>query len=143
MNLGKHIIADMFDISVEKMKNINSTEEKKECWDIFMKKCFNDANITLLETSWNDFDNNGAFTALYLLSESHLSIHTWPEHNYIALDVFTCGTSDTQLVVDKLVEYFNPKNKKIYYLERGQLSHNKIKTSLSTDDILNLCHQFS
>lgn len=125
MNLGKHIIIDMYDIDIEKMKNINGTEEKRECWDIFIRKCFNDGNITLLEDSWNDFDKSGAFTVLYLLAESHLSIHTWPEHKYIALDVFTCGTSNTQLVVDKIIEYFQPKNTKIITLERGNFAENK------------------
>lgn len=67
----------------------------------------------------------GAFTVLYLLAESHLSIHTWPEHKYIALDVFTCGSSDTKLVVDRIVEYFQPKNKKIITLDRGDISYIK------------------
>ena len=121
MNLGKHIIVDMFAVNVVKMSNINSSEDKKEEWNNFIKQCFNDANINLLNTTWNDFDNKGAFTALYLLAESHLSIHTWPEHNFIAIDVFTCGNSNTQLVVDKLLEYFEPIQKKIMHLERGVL----------------------
>jgi S-adenosylmethionine decarboxylase proenzyme len=124
MNLGKHIIVDLYDIDIEKMKNINATEEKKEYWDIFIRKCFSEGNITLLSKSWNDFDQSGAFTVLYLLAESHLSIHTWPEHQYIALDVFTCGNSNTQLIVDKIIEYFQPKNKKIFTLERGNLEEN-------------------
>jgi len=128
MNLGKHIIVDMYEIDKEKMTNINGSEEKKEIWDIFIRKCFLEGNITLLEESWNNFNNEGAFTVLYLLAESHLSIHTWPEHHYIALDVFTCGNSNTQLVVDKIMEYFQPKNKKIFTLERGNLvKHNKLK----------------
>jgi len=130
MNLGKHIIVDMYDIDIEKIKNINSTGEKKEFWDIFIRKCFVEGNITLLDESWNDFNKSGAFTVLYLLAESHLSIHTWPEHKYIALDVFTCGNSNTQLVVDKLIEYFQPKNQKIFTLERGNLEqYNKAKTN--------------
>jgi S-adenosylmethionine decarboxylase proenzyme len=118
----------MFNVSIDKMSSINSNE-KKDFWDIFIKKCFNDANITLLETSWNDFDNKGAFTVLYLLAESHLSIHTWPEHNYISLDVFTCGNSNTQLVVDRIIDYFKPLNKKIIHLKRGE-----IKTLIENDE---------
>jgi len=120
MYLGNHIIVDMFNVNINKMNNINSNEQKKEIWDSFIRKCFNDANITLLKTSWNDFDNKGAFTVLYLLAESHLSIHTWPENKYIALDVFTCGNSNTPFVVDKIVEYFEPKNKKVFQLKRGE-----------------------
>jgi S-adenosylmethionine/arginine decarboxylase-like enzyme len=55
------------------------------------------------------------------------------------LDVFTCGNSNTQLVVDKIIEYFQPKNQKIYYLERGKLIQNnkpKINHQNSIDDAL-------
>jgi len=121
MNLGKHIVVDMFHVNVAKMSNINSSEEKKEEWSNFIKQCLTDANITLLNTCWNDFDKKGAFTALYLLAESHLSIHTWPEHNFIAIDVFTCGNSNTQYIVDKLLEYFEPTYKITMHLDRGAL----------------------
>jgi S-adenosylmethionine decarboxylase proenzyme len=124
MNLGKHIIIDLYNVEKEKMININNSEEKKEYWDIFIRKCFNEGNITVLQESWYNFDKSGAFTVLYLLAESHLSIHTWPEHQYIALDVFTCGNANTQLIVDRIVDYFQPKNKKIVYLERGNVSKN-------------------
>jgi len=43
------------------------------------------------------FDHRqNSYTALYLLSESHLSIHTYPEHNFIALDIYTCGNANTK-----------------------------------------------
>ena len=118
--IGKHIIVDMFDINSDKFININKNDESIEKWNSFIKECFDQANISLLNISWHNFDNNGAFTAIYLLSESHLSIHTWPEYNYIALDVFTCGNSDTQLIVDKVINYFEPKYTNINNLERGQ-----------------------
>jgi S-adenosylmethionine decarboxylase proenzyme len=118
--IGKHIIVDMFDINSDKFININKNDESIEKWNSFIKECFDQANISLLNISWHNFDNNGAFTAIYLLSESHLSIHTWPEYNYIALDVFTCGNSDTQLIVDKVINYFKPKYTNINNLERGQ-----------------------
>ena len=117
-SLGIHIIVDMYDVNIDKLTNITSN---KDNWDEFMEICFKSANITLLQTSWNDFNNSGAFTVLYLLAESHLSIHTWPEHNYIALDVFTCGNSNTQLVVNKLIEYFEPSKNKIINLKRGSI----------------------
>jgi S-adenosylmethionine decarboxylase proenzyme len=117
-SLGTHIIVDMYDVNIDKLTNITVN---KNNWDEFMRSCFKSANITLLQTSWNDFNNNGAFTVLYLLAESHLSIHTWPEHKYIALDVFTCGNSNTQLIVNQLIDYFEPSKNKIVNLSRGSL----------------------
>lgn len=139
MHLGKHIIVDMFNVNLDKLHNINCDSEKKENWAYFMNECFKNANITCLNTSWNDFNNNGAFTVLYLLAESHLSIHTWPEHNYVALDVFTCGESNTQFIVNELVKYFEPTDKKITNLSRGNLSYPNYVKELENDTLFLLC----
>jgi S-adenosylmethionine decarboxylase len=120
--VGNHIIVDMFDINIDKMININKNELSIKEWDVFIKQCFDEANISLLKTSWHNFDNNGAFTVIYLLAESHLSLHTWPEKNYIALDVFTCGISNTELIVEKIINYFEPVNTKMDKLKRGQIN---------------------
>ena len=45
---------------------------------------------------------NGAITLVLILAESHLSIHTWPEENLIAVDLFSCGAIDGQAVLDRL-----------------------------------------
>lgn len=139
MYLGKHIIVDMFNVNLDKLHNINCDSDKKENWEYFMNECFKNANITCLNTSWNDFNNNGAFTVLYLLEESHLSIHTWPEHNYVALDVFTCGESNTQFIVNELVKYFEPTDKKIINLSRGNLSYPNYVKELENDTLFLLC----
>lgn len=118
--IGKHFIVDMFDINSDKFMNINKNDDSIEKWNSFIKECLVQANVSLLNISWHNFDNNGAFTVIYLLSESHLSIHTWPENNFIALDIFTCGNSNTQLIVNKIINYFEPKYTNINNLERGQ-----------------------
>ena len=48
------------------------------------------ANATVLDLISNKFEPQGV-TAIALLAESHISIHTWPESNYSAVDIFTCG----------------------------------------------------
>ena len=45
---------------------------------------------------------NGAITLVLILAESHLSIHTWPEENLIAVDLFSCGAIDGRAVLDAL-----------------------------------------
>jgi S-adenosylmethionine decarboxylase len=56
----------------------------------------------VLDTSHVTFPN-GAITLVLILAESHLSIHTWPEENLIAIDLFSCGAIDGQAVLDELV----------------------------------------
>jgi S-adenosylmethionine decarboxylase len=55
----------------------------------------------VLKTSHVIFPN-GAVTLVLILAESHLSIHTWPEENLVAIDLFSCGAIDGQAVVDHL-----------------------------------------
>ena len=55
----------------------------------------------VLDTSHVIFPN-GAITLVLILAESHLSIHTWPEENLIAVDLFSCGAIDGQAVLDRL-----------------------------------------
>jgi len=59
-------------------------------------------NGHVLDTSHVVFPN-GAITLVLILAESHLSIHTWPEEDLVAIDLFSCGAIDGQAVLDELV----------------------------------------
>ena len=48
------------------------------------------------------------FTAIFMLAESHLSIHTWPEKGVAACDIFTCGIVNTEAIAQELVRWFSP-----------------------------------
>ncbi len=76
-------------------------------------------NLTVEGRATKRFHPQG-FTAVYLLSESHLSIHTWPELGYAALDVYTCG-GDAKQAVDTLIREFEATKVDVVYLERGPL----------------------
>ena len=117
MIIGTHIIVDMYDLD----KNIFEVISKKnyDLFDIFIENIIKNNNATLLSKTINHFDENGAFTSLYLLAESHLSIHTWPENSFIAIDVFTCGKSNTQNIVDELKNFLKPKYCNEYLKIRG------------------------
>ncbi|KAF1074114.1 adenosylmethionine decarboxylase [Halodesulfovibrio sp. MK-HDV] len=78
--------------------------------------------FTKLNSVEHSFSPHG-ITMLYLLSESHISIHTWPEHGYAAIDVFTCGTPPSEkLIVEALQANLNPKHYDIKKLQRGFVS---------------------
>ncbi len=66
------------------------------------------SGATLLHLHLHPFGEGQGVTGVALLSESHISIHTWPEREYAALDVFMCGSSDPQLAVDTLQVHLKP-----------------------------------
>lgn len=69
-----------------------------------LREAANQARSTLLNEVFHQFEPQGV-TALALLAESHISIHTWPELGYAAVDVFTCGdTADPETACQYLIE---------------------------------------
>ena len=62
---------------------------------------------------------NGAITLVLILAESHLSIHTWPEEDLIALDLFSCGAIDGQRVIDELVSSLRLVSASVTEVDRG------------------------
>jgi S-adenosylmethionine decarboxylase proenzyme len=126
MSLGKHIILDLHGVNKNILQNINNSTYY--LFNEFIEHILQTANIHLLSKNIHFFNLvienvkiEGAFTALYLLSESHLSIHTWPEKDFIAIDIFTCGDCNISYIADRLTDYFEPKNKKLTLLNRGKL----------------------
>ena len=76
------------------------------------------ANATLLDVSTHLFEPQGV-TGFVLLAESHISIHTWPELGYAAIDVYTCGISTKpETACSYLYDCFNAKKHKLQTLLR-------------------------
>ena len=77
------------------------------------------ANATVLNLISNKFEPQGV-TAIALLAESHISIHTWPESNYSAVDIFTCGTKMLpELASQYLIESLMAKEHSLRVFERN------------------------
>jgi len=72
----------------------------------------------VLESSHVVFPN-GAITLVLILAESHLSVHTWPEENLVAIDLFSCGAIDGAEVVRRLVRDLRLEPAAVRELARG------------------------
>jgi S-adenosylmethionine decarboxylase len=72
----------------------------------------------VLETSHVSFPN-GAVTLVLILAESHLSIHTWPEEQLIAIDLFSCGAIDADAVLARLVTALRLERVQTRHIRRG------------------------
>lgn len=76
------------------------------------------ANATLIDVRTHSFSPQGV-TGFALLAESHISIHTWPEHNFAAVDAFTCGeTTDPEKACNYLAKAFDSRGYSINFIER-------------------------
>lgn len=76
------------------------------------------AGATVLGVLHHKFEPQGA-SAVVLVAESHLSIHTWPEHGYAAVDIFTCGTALPEKGVAPMVAMLAPAHHQVKTLMRG------------------------
>jgi S-adenosylmethionine decarboxylase len=77
------------------------------------------ANGHVLDTSHVIFPN-GAITLVLILAESHLSIHTWPEEDLIAIDLFSCGGIDGDAVISGLTGSLRLEAVSVRKLDRGR-----------------------
>jgi S-adenosylmethionine decarboxylase proenzyme len=80
-----------------------------------------DCGATVLGESFHRFSPQGV-SGVVVIAESHLSIHTWPEYGYAAVDIFTCGTSvESKKAAETLIEKLGAKNHSLMEIQRGLL----------------------
>jgi S-adenosylmethionine decarboxylase len=109
---GRHVAVDAWGVDFE---HLNNTDWLKAQMIEAAEVC----GATVLSVQAKQFDPQGA-TVLVLLSESHLSIHTYPERGFAALDCYTCGEAvDPQLAIDYMISVLNPKKTYAKQLVRG------------------------
>lgn len=87
-----------------------------------MIEAVKESGATYLSDYFHKFSPQGV-SGVIVIAESHVSIHTWPEVEYAALDVFTCGSRGlADGIVSYLTSSFNPTRIKVDYVERGNLT---------------------
>jgi S-adenosylmethionine decarboxylase len=84
-------------------------------------KAINACGATMLGLDLHVFTPNGGISGVAILQESHLSIHTWPEYHYAAIDLFVCGTVDPHLAVPVFRDEFMPEKIDVQEIKRGRL----------------------
>ena len=110
ISMGKHYFVNLYDCPFELLNN-----------ELFVRRVISEAAIackaTLLTTTSKSFHPQGV-TALGLLSESHISIHTWPENGCAMVDLCTCGLSRPELGCYKIIEMLKAGDHKMGKRER-------------------------
>ncbi len=77
------------------------------------------AGATVLGVQLHHFGEGMGVTGVAMLAESHISIHTWPENDFIALDIFVCGECEADKAAEVLLSVFAPKAHDIKRHRRG------------------------
>jgi S-adenosylmethionine decarboxylase len=107
---GVHLIVDLH--GAEHLDDIDYIEAT-------LRRCVAAARATLLHIHLHHFAPSGV-SGVAVLAESHISIHTWPEAGFAALDVFMCGSADPDKCIPVLREAFSAKHVGVSELLRGQ-----------------------
>lgn len=79
------------------------------------------ADATILHTHVHQFGEGGGVSGVLVLAESHISIHTWPERDFAAIDIFMCGACDPMKSVPVLRDAFQPADLQISEHRRGRI----------------------
>lgn len=110
---GVHIILDLYDCS--NVSTLNSAEEIEKILKISVEK----ANATLIDIKVHKFSPYG-ISGFALISESHISIHTWPEKKYVGVDIYTCGNKTLpEIAADFIIKALKSQKPSILKIERG------------------------
>lgn len=80
-----------------------------------------ECGATLLHIHMHHFTPNGGISGVAVLAESHISVHTWPERDYAAFDVFMCGDAEPHKAVEILRKAFLPSKIEVSEILRGQV----------------------
>jgi S-adenosylmethionine decarboxylase len=111
---GTHLIIDL--VRAERLDDIEHIEAT-------LRRCVEVAGATLLHIHLHHFEPNGGVSGVAVLAESHISIHSWPEYGYAALDVFMCGQTSPRRTIDVLKEAFSPQRVVVKEQMRGKDIH--------------------
>ncbi|MCS7118681.1 MAG: adenosylmethionine decarboxylase [Archaeoglobaceae archaeon] len=112
MIVGKHIIAELYGVNPELIA-------REEIVRQIVEGVVYEAGLNKVGSIYRQFNPHGV-TGIVLISESHVSVHTWPEYELVNLDIFTCGdTSKAEKTFKLFLEKFKPKSYKHYVLDRG------------------------
>lgn len=108
---GRHVILELLDCDPERLNNESFVAT-------IMRAAAQEAKATIVSSSFHTFNPQG-ISGVVIIAESHLTIHTWPEWRYAAVDIFTCGNVDIDSAVKYLVKGFDSLKPSILEIKRG------------------------
>ncbi len=113
--LGTHLLVELRDCNPKIIKDLAKVKNA-------LVSAAKEAKATIVDISFHEFNPFG-ISGMVIIAESHLSIHTWPEYSYAAVDIFTCGDLiKPEVAASFLIKEFESRTPSIVELKRGILS---------------------
>ncbi|MFJ5768334.1 adenosylmethionine decarboxylase [Psychrobacillus sp. NPDC096426] len=109
--MGRHIIAELWECDFDKLNDMQ-----------FIEQTFVDAALKsgaeVREVAFHKFAPQGV-SGVVIISESHLTIHSFPEHGYASIDVYTCGDLDPSIAANYIADALNAGIRETIEMPRG------------------------
>ncbi|MBI2161782.1 MAG: S-adenosylmethionine decarboxylase proenzyme [Candidatus Rokubacteria bacterium] len=110
--LGRHLLIELFDCDPDVINNLEAVKGA-------LVEAARRAQATIVDVVFHEFNPFG-ISGVVVIAESHLSIHTWPEYRYAAVDIFSCGDMlQPEVAASYLVEQFAAERTSIVEMQRG------------------------
>ena len=110
--LGRHLLIELFDCDSDAINNLEAVKGA-------LVEAAKRAHATIVDVVFHEFNPFG-ISGVVVIAESHLSIHTWPEYRYAAVDIFSCGeTLRPEVAASYLVEQFGAERTSMVEMQRG------------------------
>ena len=108
---GKHYLVEFINCNPEKIKFVRKLKKP-------FLKAVAESKTKILKYTFYQFKPFGV-SGVVLIAESHFALHTWPEENYSALDILTCGKMYPEITIKELKNFFEAKKTKVRIFSRG------------------------
>ena len=109
--MGRHVISELWGCDFEKLNNLVEIEQ------IFVDAALR-SGAEIREVAFHKFAPQGV-SGVVIISESHLTIHSFPEHGYASIDVYTCGDMDPNIAANYIAEALGAETRENIELPRG------------------------
>ncbi len=110
--LGRHLLLELFDCDSDAINNLEAVKDA-------LIEAAKRAQATIVDVVFHEFNPFG-ISGVVVIAESHLSIHTWPEYRYAAVDIFSCGdVLQPEIAACYLIEQFGAERTSVVEMQRG------------------------
>jgi S-adenosylmethionine decarboxylase proenzyme len=109
--LGRHLLAELYGCDIALLDDLEAVSEH-------LRAAAAAVGVTVVGSAFHRYAPQGV-SGVLLIAESHLSLHTWPEARYVAVDIFTCGGLDPRPAIRHLARAFAAEDVRMHEVVRG------------------------